>query len=67
MDYIPSIATQRAKQCSIAVHDDKAELLVRLKELTQGLGMKLVVTEVQRCVDGLERLEINVDLSRLAF
>ena len=29
--------------------------------------MKLVVTQVQRCVNRLERLEVNVDLSFLAF
>jgi hypothetical protein len=61
------VARQCAEQRTVSVHDDEAELLVRLKQLAQGFGVELVVTKVQRRVDGLERLEVDIDLALFAF
>jgi hypothetical protein len=61
------VSRERAEQCTVSVHDDEAKLLVRLEQLAQGLGMELVVAEVQRRVDGLEGLEVDVDPALLAL
>ena len=56
-----------AEKGAVSVHDDETKLLIRLEQLAQCLGMELVVTEVQRGVDGLEGLEVDVDLALLAL
>lgn len=61
------VAAQGTKKSAVTIHDNETELLVRLEELGEGLGVELVVAKVQRRVDGLEGLEVNVDLSFLAF
>jgi hypothetical protein len=61
------VAREGAEQGAVSVHDDEAKLLVRLKQLAQGFGVELVVAKVQRRVDGLEGLEVDVDLALLAF
>jgi hypothetical protein len=61
------VAREGAEQGAVSVHDDEAKLLVRLEQLAQRLGMELVVAKVQRGVDGLEGLEVDVDLALLAF
>lgn len=67
MNDISGVAAQSAKKCSVTIHNNETKLLVGLEQLGQGLGVELVVTEVQRRVDGLEGLEVDVDLSLLAF
>lgn len=65
VDNIPRVAAKRAEESAITVHDDEAELLIGLEQLGERLSVEFVVTEVQRGVDGLERLEVDVDLSLL--
>ena len=64
---VSGVSTQRAEQCTVTIHDNETELLVRFEQLTESLGVELVVTEVQRGVDWLERFEVNVNLSLLSF
>jgi hypothetical protein len=67
VDDLTGVSAQGSKESTVTIHDDEAELLVGLEQLGQSLGMELVVTQVKGGVDGLERLEIDVDLSLLAF
>jgi len=64
---LTGVSTQSTEKRTVTVHDDETELLVRLQQLTQRLGVELVVTKVQGSVDGLEGLEIDVNLSLLSF
>ena len=43
------------------------ELMTKYPPHSSNLSMKLVVAEIQRSVDGLERLKVNVDLLLLAI
>ena len=52
------------KTCQQAERD---LLVVRLQKLIQRLCMEFVITQIQRCVDRLERLKVNVDLLFLAL
>jgi len=61
------VATQGTKQRTVTVHDNETELLVRLQQLTQRLGVELVVTKIERGVDGLEGLKVDVNLPLLSF
>ncbi|GIX66397.1 CPSF A subunit region protein [Babesia caballi] len=54
-------ALQRPVERSVAVHDDEAELVVRLQQLLQRLHVELVVAQVERGVDWLEGLEVQRD------
>ena len=67
MDNLTGVAREGAEKRAVSVHDDEAKLLVRLQQLAQRLGVELVVAEVERGVDGLEGLEVDVDLALLAF
>ncbi len=67
VNHVTGVAAEGAKQGAVSVHDDEAELLIRFEQLREGLGVELVVTEVERGVDGLERFEIDVDLPLPAF
>lgn len=49
------------------VHDNKAKLVVIFKKRVESLCVKFVVAEIERCVDGLERLKVNIDLLFFAF
>lgn len=64
---LTSVTAQSTEERTVTVHDDETELLVRLEQLAQGLGVELVVTQVERSVDRLEGLKINVNLALLAF
>lgn len=64
---LASVAAQGSKESTVTIHDDETELLVRLEEFRQSLSVELVVAEVEGGVDGLEGLEIDVDLSLLAL
>lgn len=64
---LASVTTQSTKERTVTVHDDETELLVRLEQLAQSFCVELVVTKVERGVDGLERFEVNVNLALLAF
>jgi hypothetical protein len=61
------VTRQGAKEGAVSVHDDEAKLLIRFEQLAQGLGMELVVTEIQRRVDGLEGLKVDIDLALFTF
>lgn len=67
LENFTGVTAQSTKERSVTIHDNETELLVGFQELAQSLGMELVVTEVERGVDGLERLEVNVNLSLLSF
>lgn len=64
---LAGVAGEGAKECAVTVHDDEAEPLVGLEQLRKSLGVELVVAQVQGGVDGLEGLEVDVDLALLAF
>ncbi|RMZ94271.1 hypothetical protein BpHYR1_020023, partial [Brachionus plicatilis] len=66
-DYVPGVALEGAKKGPVAIHDDKAEFGVVGQEGRQRLDVEFVVTKVKRGVDGLERLEVNVDFFFLAI
>lgn len=61
------IATQGTEKRTVTVHDNETELLVRLQQLTQRLGVELVVTKVEGGINGLEGLEVDVNLPLLSF
>lgn len=61
------VAGKGTEESTVAVHDDESILGVGLEQLAQGLGVELVVTEVQRGVDRLEGLEVDVDLPLLTL
>lgn len=61
------VSRQCSKQAPVSIHDDEAVPVVGLKELVQGLCVEFVVAKVQRRVDGLEGLKVNVDLLLLAI
>jgi hypothetical protein len=67
VDDLTGVAAKSSKQGTVTFHDDEAKLLVGLEQLGQSLGVELVVAQVEGGVDGLEGLEIDVDLSLLAF
>lgn len=67
VDHISGISAKRSEQGTITVHDDEAKLLIRFQELAQGFSMEFVITEVQRGVDWLEGLKIDIDLPFLPF
>ena len=67
LHHFSCIARQGAKQGTVAIHDDETKFLIRLEQFAECLGMKLVVAQVQRSVDGFEGFEIDVDLSFLSF
>jgi hypothetical protein len=64
---LAGVARNGAEEGPVAVHDDEAELLVALEQVGQGLGVELVVAEVERGVDGPPGLDVDVDLLFLAF
>lgn len=64
---LTSVTAQGTEERTVTVHDNEAELLVRLEQLAQGLGVELVVAKVKRGVDGLEGFKIDVNLALLAL
>jgi len=60
MQHLAMIPGQRPVQAPVPVHHDKPVLLVRLHQLRQRFRVKLVIAQVQRRVDRLERLKVNV-------
>ena len=67
VDNLTGVSAQSSEQGTVTIHDDKTELLVGLEQLSQSLSVELVVAQVKGGVDGLEGLEIDVDLSLLSF
>ncbi|KAI6766521.1 hypothetical protein HG531_011743 [Fusarium graminearum] len=67
VDNFTGVSAQGSEQGTVTIHDDETELLVGLEQLSQGLSVELVVAQVKGGVDGLEGLEIDVDLSLLSF
>lgn len=67
LENFSGVSAEGTKERAVTVHDDETEPLIRLKELTQGFCVELVVTEIERRVDGLERLEVDVNLPFLSF
>lgn len=67
VDDVSCITAECSKESAVPVHDDEAEFLIGFKQFAQRLGMELIVAQVKGGVDGLERLEIDVDLAFLAL
>ena len=64
------VASYSAEKGAVTVHDDEAELGVRLKQLLKGLGVELVVAKVQGAIKSLngrrsERSTMYVRVDRL--
>ena len=51
---------QGSKESTVTVHVNGPESVVISKERSEGFRMELVITEVQRGVDRLERLKVSV-------
>ena len=64
---VSGVSGKGTKKCSVTIHDNETELLVILEELSEGLGVELIVAKVEGGIDWPERLEVDVDLSLLAF
>lgn len=67
LDNFSGIPTEGAEKRTVTIHDDESELLVRFEKLAERLGMELVITKIQRCVDRLEGLEIDVYFPFFSF
>mmetsp|Transcript_6559 Transcript_6559/g.12000 ORF Transcript_6559/g.12000 Transcript_6559/m.12000 type:complete len:219 (-) Transcript_6559:9-665(-) len=62
MQNLAVVARERTEERAVTVHNNEAILLVTLQKLAQSLGVELIVAEIKRRVDGLERLEVDVQL-----
>ena len=51
---------QGSEESTVTVHDNEPESVVVSEECSEGFRVELVITEVQRGVDRLERLKVNV-------
>ena len=60
-------ALHGAVKRTVTVHDDEPERLVIHEQLIQGLGVELVVAQVEGRIDGLERLEVDIHAPLLAL
>ena len=58
---------QSSKESTVTVHHNEPESVVIGQERSESLGVKLVITEIQRGVDCLERLKVNVHFLLLAL
>lgn len=67
VDNFSGISAQRTEKSAISIHDDEAKFLIRLEQLAQRLRMEFVVAKIERRIDWLEGLEVNVDLSFFSF
>lgn len=67
MNDFTGVSRECTKQRSVTIHDNEAKLLVGLEQLTQCLCVEFVVTEVERSVDGLEGLKVDIDLALLSL
>lgn len=65
--HLARIAAKGAEERAVAVHHNEPVLIFTLKQLTERLCVKFVVAQVQRRVDGLEWLEVDVDFLFLAL
>mmetsp|Transcript_18612 Transcript_18612/g.70402 ORF Transcript_18612/g.70402 Transcript_18612/m.70402 type:complete len:297 (-) Transcript_18612:283-1173(-) len=64
---VAHVSLQGAIKTSVTVHHDEPKALVVREQVVQRLGVELVVAEVERRVDRLERLEVNVHALLLAL
>mmetsp|Transcript_13143 Transcript_13143/g.55199 ORF Transcript_13143/g.55199 Transcript_13143/m.55199 type:complete len:508 (+) Transcript_13143:683-2206(+) len=67
VDHLAVVPRERPEQTAVAVHHHEPVLVVALQELGEHLRVELVVAHVQRRVDGLEGLEVDVQLLLLAL
>lgn len=67
VENVAGVAAEGAKEGAVTIHDDEAKLAVVRQQGLQRLRVELVVAEVQRRVDRLERLKVNVHLLLLAL
>ena len=63
----PGTCLQSTKESTVTIHHNEAKPVVIGQQRCQGLSVELVVTQVERGVDWLERLKVNVDLLLLAL
>mmetsp|Transcript_6851 Transcript_6851/g.12224 ORF Transcript_6851/g.12224 Transcript_6851/m.12224 type:complete len:314 (+) Transcript_6851:1921-2862(+) len=61
VQYLPPGALDGTVETSVTVHNDESEGLVVHEEFVEVLGVELVVTEVEGCVDAFEGFEVDVD------
>mmetsp|Transcript_43083 Transcript_43083/g.87117 ORF Transcript_43083/g.87117 Transcript_43083/m.87117 type:complete len:426 (-) Transcript_43083:275-1552(-) len=66
VQHLPARALQRPVQAAVAVHDDETEAVIVVQQLVERLCVELVVAQVQRRVDRLERFKVDVHLALLA-
>ena len=67
VDYFAGVSGESAKETAVTVHDDKTKTGIIFEKFVECFGVEFVVAKVERCIDGLERLKINVEFSLLAF
>ena len=67
IDTLPGVPLQRSEERPVSVHDDEPESVVVGEQRRQRLSVELVVAQVQRRVDRLERLEVDVHLETLTI
>ena len=58
--YVTLSHLQGSEESTVSVHDNEPESVVVGEERSESFRVELVITEVQRGVDRLERLEVNV-------
>ena len=64
MANVAGVAGKSTEQSTVTIHDDETEGLVRLEQLTQGLGVELVVAKVERTDESVSRGMCEIDGGR---
>mmetsp|Transcript_9829 Transcript_9829/g.18360 ORF Transcript_9829/g.18360 Transcript_9829/m.18360 type:complete len:233 (+) Transcript_9829:1300-1998(+) len=57
---LASITTKGTEEGSVTIHDNKTVLIIRFEQLVKRFSMELVVTEIERGVNGLEGFKVDV-------
>eukprot|EP01139_Manchomonas_bermudensis_P004802 Amastigsp_a174357_3920.p2 type:complete len:189 gc:universal Amastigsp_a174357_3920:590-24(-) len=66
LEHLAVVARKHAEERPVAVHHDKAELVLVLQQLAQRLHVEARVAHVKRGIDWSERLDVDRDLLLLA-
>lgn len=67
VQHLSVVPAQRPVQRPMPVHHNEPVPLIRLHQLTESLGVELVIAQVERCIDWFERLKVDVHLLFLAL